>query len=175
MKIKHDTYKPLLPSAATMVAAAALSLLVGAASAATKDRASVPQIKVPAPVLGWASWNAFASSINFEVVKKQIDAYAAPGGLKDAGYTNFNLDDGWWQGARDAAGNILVDDADWPGGMQAVADYIHSKGLKAGIYTDGGASGCGYLNTTRPASAGMTAGMRGHELQDALQFQRWGF
>ena len=79
-------------------------------------------------MLGWASWNAFASSINFEILKKQIDAYAAPGGLKDVGYTNFNLDDGWWQGARDAAGNMLVDEADWPGGMKAVVDYIHSKG-----------------------------------------------
>lgn len=175
MKTKHVAHKPLLPSTAMMAAAAALTVLVGAASAAPRDPASATQIKVPAPVLGWASWNAFASSINFDVLKKQIDAYAAPGGLKDAGYTYFNLDDGWWQGARDAAGNILVDEAEWPGGMKAVADYIHSKGLKAGIYTDAGPSGCGYLNTTRPASAGMTAGMRGHELQDAMQFQRWGF
>ncbi len=175
MKTKHVTHKPLLPSTAMMAAAAALTVLVGAASAAPRDPASATQIKVPAPVLGWASWNAFASSINFDVLKKQIDAYAAPGGLKDAGYTYFNLDDGWWQGARDAAGNMLVDEAEWPGGMKAVADYIHSKGLKAGIYTDAGPSGCGYLNTTRPASAGMTAGMRGHELQDAMQFQRWGF
>ncbi|MEO5932234.1 MAG: ricin-type beta-trefoil lectin domain protein [Duganella sp.] len=175
MKTKHVTHKPLLPSTAVMAAAVALTVLVGAANAAPKDPANAPQIKVPAPVLGWASWNAFASSINFDVLKKQIDAYAAPGGLKDAGYTYFNLDDGWWQGARDAAGNMLVDEAEWPGGMKAVADYIHSKGLKAGIYTDAGPSGCGYLNTTRPASAGMTAGMRGHELQDARQFQDWGF
>jgi hypothetical protein len=158
-----------------MAAAAALTVFVGAANAASRDPIRAPQIKVPAPALGWASWNAFASSINFEVLKKQIDAYAAPGGLKDAGYTYFNLDDGWWQGARDAAGNMLVDEADWPGGMKAVADYIHSKGLKAGIYSDAGPSGCGYLNTTRPASAGMTAGMHGRELQDAMQFQRWGF
>ena len=168
MKSKHLTPK-------LMAVVAALTVFAGAASAAPKDPARVPQIKVPAPVLGWASWNAFASSINFEVLKKQIDAYAAPGGLKDAGYTYFNLDDGWWQGARDAAGNMLVDEADWPGGMKAVADYIHSKGLKAGIYTDAGPSGCGYLNTTRPASAGVTAGMHGRELQDAMQFQRWGF
>ena len=111
-----------------LASAAALTFLGGAASAASSGAASARQIKVPAPVLGWASWNAFASSINFDVLKKQIDAYAAPGGLKDAGYTNFNLDDGWWQGARDAAGNMLVDEADWPGGMKAVADYIHSKG-----------------------------------------------
>jgi hypothetical protein len=175
MKTKPVTRKPQLPSTAMMAAAIALTFLVGAASAAPQGPASAPQIKVPAPVLGWASWNAFASSINFDVLKKQIDAYAAPGGLKDAGYTYFNLDDGWWQGARDAAGNMLVDETEWPGGMKAVADYIHSKGLKAGIYTDAGPSGCGYLNTTRPASAGMTAGMRGHELQDAIQFQRWGF
>ena len=175
MKIKHATRKPLSPSAAMMAAAAALTVCIGAAGAAPKPPASAPQIKVPAPVLGWASWNAFASSINFDVLKKQIDAYAAPGGLKDAGYTHFNLDDGWWQGERDAAGNMLVNETEWPGGMKAVADYIHSKGLKAGIYTDAGASGCGYLNTTRSNAAGMTAGMRGHEVQDAMQFQRWGF
>lgn len=175
MNTKHVTLKRLLPSKTMMATAMALTMFASAASGATKDPARAPQIKVPSPVLGWASWNAFASSINFEVLKKQIDAYTAPGGLKDAGYTNFNLDDGWWQGERDAAGNMVVNEADWPGGMKAVADYIHSKGLKAGIYTDAGPSGCGYLNTTRPASAGMTAGMQGHEVQDATQFQRWGF
>ncbi|CAN7429278.1 ricin-type beta-trefoil lectin domain protein [Pseudoduganella sp. LjRoot289] len=161
--------------ASSLATAVALAVFSGEATAAPGVAASAPQINVPPPVLGWASWNAFASSINFEILKAQVDAYAAPGGLKDAGYTYFNLDDGWWQGARDAAGNMLVNETEWPGGMKAVADYIHSKGLKAGIYTDAGASGCGYLNTTRPQSDGMTAGMRGHELQDAKQFQNWGF
>ena len=72
MKTKQVIHKPSLPSTAMMAAAAALTVLVGAASAAPKDPASAAQIKVPAPVLGWASWNAFASSINFGVLKKQI-------------------------------------------------------------------------------------------------------
>ena len=75
--------------------------------------------------------------------------------LKDAGYQYVNIDEGWWQGTRDSSGNITVDTGDWPGGMKAIADYIHSKGLKAGIYTDAGRDGCGYYYPTgRPAAPG---------------------
>ena len=70
-----------------------------------------------------------------------------------AGYDHVNIDEGWWQGTRDSAGNITVDTAEWPGGMSAIADYLHSKGLKAGIYTDAGRDGCGYyFPTGRPAA-----------------------
>ena len=98
---------------------------------------------VTAPPMGWASWNSFFSSIDSTVIKQQADALVSSG-MAAAGYTYVNLDDGWWQGARDANGNIVVDDNLWPGGMKAIADYLHSKGLKAGIYTDAGKNGCGY-------------------------------
>ena len=88
-------------------------------------------------------------------------------GLKDAGYQYVNIDEGWWQGTRDGAGNITVDTAEWPGGMKAIADYIHGLGLKAGIYTDAGKDGCGYYYPTgRPAAPG--SGSEGHYDQDFL-------
>ena len=85
--------------------------------------------------------------------------------MKKAGYQYVNIDDGWWTGSRDANGNITIDLSKWLGGMKAITSYIHSKGLKAGIYTDGGASGCG----------GRDRGSYGHYKQDFLQFEQWGF
>jgi len=131
------------------------------------------QVAVPAPAMGWASWNSFAANINASVIKRQADAMVAAG-LPAAGYQYVNIDEGWWQGTRDSGGNITVDLNEWPGGMAAIADYIHSKGLKAGIYTDAGRDGCGYYYPTgRPAAPG--SGSEGHYAQDMLQFSRWGF
>jgi hypothetical protein len=134
---------------------------------------STSQIGVTPPPMGWASWNSFASSIDHNVIKQQADALVSSG-MADAGYKYVNLDDGWWQGDRDANGNIVVDENLFPGGMKAMADYIHSKGLKAGIYTDAGKQGCGYYYpTTRPAAP--NTGMEGHYQQDLQTFQSWGF
>jgi hypothetical protein len=128
---------------------------------------------IPAPPLGWDSWNTFAARINASVIRQQTDAMVASG-MRDAGYQYVNIDEGWWQGTRDGAGNITVDTNEWPGGMSAIADYIHSKGLKAGIYTDAGRDGCGfYFPTGRPAAP--RSGSEGHYDQDFLQFSRWGF
>ena len=125
------------------------------------------------PPMGWASWNSFAAKINSSVIKAQADAMASSG-LKAAGYQYVNIDEGWWQGTRDGSGNITVDASEWPGGMQAAADYIHALGLKAGIYTDAGKDGCGfYYPTGRPAAPG--SGSEGHYEQDFLQFSKWGF
>ena len=126
------------------------------------------------PPMGWASWNSFAAKINYNVIKAQADAMVSSG-LKDAGYQYVNIDEGWWQGTRDGSGNITVDTTtDWPGGMQAIATYIHGLGLKAGIYTDAGKDGCGYYYPTgRPAAPG--SGSEGHYDQDFLQFSKWGF
>ncbi|MGW0706726.1 ricin-type beta-trefoil lectin domain protein [Streptomyces sp. NPDC002643] len=145
------------------------SALADASPVAVTDR----QIPVTEAPMGWASWNAFAAVVNYEVIKEQVDAFVAAG-LPEAGYEYINIDEGWWQGTRDSAGNITVDEAEWPGGMQAIADYIHSKGLKAGIYTDAGKDGCGYyFPTGRPAAPG--SGSEGHYEQDMTQFSRWGF
>jgi hypothetical protein len=168
------------------IAAQVLVLGLALAGLASLDRQAPPvsvsadpaavstnQIGVTPPPMGWASWNSFASSIDYNTIKAQADALVSSG-MAAAGYNYVNLDDGWWQGARDADGNIVVDESLWPGGMKAMADYIHSKGLKAGIYTDAGKQGCGYYYpTTRPAAP--NTGMEGHYQQDLETFQRWGF
>lgn len=153
-----------------VLTAAAALLFAGPAPARA---ATSRQIAVPTAPLGWASWNSFAAKIDHNVIKRQVDAFVAAG-LPAAGYRYINIDEGWWQGTRDSAGNITVDTAEWPGGMSAIADYIHSKGLKAGIYTDAGKDGCGYYYPTgRPAAPG--SGSEGHYEQDMLQFSQWGF
>ncbi|MBU2667305.1 ricin-type beta-trefoil lectin domain protein [Actinoplanes bogorensis] len=149
-----------------------LALVIAATTWGTAA-AAAPNNVVSTPPMGWASWNTFAAKINYNVIKQQVDALVSTG-LKDAGYQYVNIDEGWWQGTRDAAGNITVDTAEWPGGMAAIAAYIHGKGLKAGIYTDAGRDGCGYYYPTgRPAAPG--SGSEGHYDQDFLQFSRWGF
>ncbi|HEX5200885.1 glycoside hydrolase family 27 protein [Paractinoplanes rhizophilus] len=151
----------------------ALGMGVATLTVGNGPAAAAPNNVVSTPPMGWASWNTFAAKINYNVIKGQVDALVSAG-LKDAGYQYVNIDEGWWQGTRDAAGNITVDTSEWPGGMAAIADYIHSKGLKAGIYTDAGRDGCGYYYPTgRPAAPG--SGSESHYDQDFLQFSRWGF
>ncbi|MEV4054793.1 ricin-type beta-trefoil lectin domain protein [Amycolatopsis sp. NPDC049688] len=139
-------------------------------SVAPSDAAAAPITKPP---MGWNSWNSFAGAIDHTAIEQQADALVSSG-MKDAGYEYVNIDDGWWTGSRDSSGNMTVDTAKWPGGMSAITAYIHSKGLKAGIYTDAGRNGCGYYYPTgHPAYPG--TGAEGHYDQDFLQFSRWGF
>lgn len=114
------------------------------------------------PPMGWNSWNKFAcKGLNEQVVRATADAIAS-NGMKDAGYQYVNIDD-CWQTGRDADGNIIVDAEKFPSGLKALADYIHSKGLKFGVYTDVGTKTC----AGRPGSIG-------HEYQDARQYAAWG-
>ncbi len=114
------------------------------------------------PPMGWNSWNKFAcKDVNETVVRAQADAMVSSG-MKAAGYEFIVIDD-CWQVGRDAAGNILVDPQKYPSGIKALADYVHSKGLKFGIYTDAGTKTC----AGRPGSMG-------HEYQDARQYADWG-
>jgi alpha-galactosidase len=113
------------------------------------------------PQMGWNSWNKFQDKINEQLIREIADAMAT-NGMKDAGYQYVNLDD-CWQGKRDAEGFIQPDPKKFPSGIKALADYVHSKGLKLGIYSDAGAKTCGGY----PAS-------RGHEYQDAQTYAQWG-
>lgn len=114
------------------------------------------------PPMGWNSWNKFGcNGLNEKVVRETADQMAS-NGMKDAGYEYVIIDD-CWQTGRDAQGNIVVDAAKFPSGIKALADYIHSKGLKFGIYTDVGTMTC----AKRPGSIG-------HEYQDARQYAAWG-
>ena len=112
------------------------------------------------PQMGWSSWNKFQGNINEDIIKGIADAMVSSG-LRDAGYTYINIDD-CWHGQRDADGFIQPDPKHFPSGMKALADYVHARGLKLGIYSDAGTETC----AGRPGSLG-------HEYQDALQYARW--
>lgn len=113
------------------------------------------------PPMGWNSWNTFACDID-EVLIKQMADVMVSSGMKDAGYQYVVIDD-CWQGKRDSLGFIHPDPQRFPSGMKALADYIHSIGLKFGIYSCAGDKTCG----ERPGS-------RGHEYQDAITYAQWG-
>jgi len=113
------------------------------------------------PPMGWNSWNHHGCDIDEALIRQTADAMVA-NGMRDAGYVYVNLDD-CWQGARDANGFIQPDAERFPSGMKALADYVHARGLKFGIYSDAGAKTCG----GKPGS-------QGYEYQDALQYARWG-
>lgn len=114
------------------------------------------------PPMGWNSWNTFATDINEDLIKETADAMVESG-LVEAGYVYLVLDDGWMSMKRDEDGKLYGDPEKFPSGMKALGDYIHSKGLKFGIYSCGGAETCaGY-----PAS-------RGNEYIDARTFAEWG-
>jgi alpha-galactosidase len=113
------------------------------------------------PPMGWNSWNKFSCDINEKVIREIADAMVLYG-MKDAGYKYIVIDD-CWHGGRDSLGFIFPDPIRFPSGMKNLADYIHSKGLKFGIYSDAGTKTCG----GRPGS-------RGHEYQDAYTYASWG-
>jgi len=111
------------------------------------------------PPMGWNSWNFFAEKVTDADVRAAADALVSSG-MRDAGYVYVNIDDGW-QGQRDAKG-VIHPNAHFPD-MKALADYVHAKGLKLGIYTSPGPKTC----------AGF-AGSLGHEAQDAKTYAAWG-
>ena len=114
------------------------------------------------PPMGWNSWNTFATEIDEKLVMDTADLFIELG-LKEAGYTYIVLDDGWMKKERDRNGNLVPDPIKFPSGMKNLADYVHSKGLKFGLYSCAGATTCaGY------------PGSRGHEYQDAKTFSAWG-
>ena len=112
------------------------------------------------PPMGWNSWNLFADKIDDKTVREMADAMVTSG-MRDAGYVYLNIDD-TWEGTRDEKG-VLHTNSKFPD-MKALADYVHSKGLKIGIYSSPGPRTCGGY----PASYG-------YEQQDAKMFADWGF
>jgi len=113
------------------------------------------------PPMGWNSWNTFACNVDEVLIREAADAIVASG-MKDAGYQYVVIDD-CWHGKRDSLGFIHPDPQRFPSGMKALADYVHSKGLKFGIYSCAGDQTCG----GHPGS-------RGHEYQDAITYAQWG-
>ncbi|HZL09425.1 MAG TPA: glycoside hydrolase family 27 protein [Prolixibacteraceae bacterium] len=114
------------------------------------------------PPMGWNSWNTFATNINEQIIKDMADTFVEEG-LADAGYNYIVIDDGWMAKERDNLGFLVPDKIKFPNGMKVVSDYVHSKGLKFGIYNCAGAETCGGY-----------PGSRGHEYQDAISYASWG-
>ena len=114
----------------------------------------------PTPPMGWNSWNKFGCNVSEDLIRQTADAMVKSG-MKDAGYQYVVIDD-CWQVARDKDGNIVADPQRFPSGIKALADYVHSLGLKFGIYSDVGSKTC----AGRPGSLG-------HEYQDARQYAAW--
>ncbi|MCK4639170.1 MAG: glycoside hydrolase family 27 protein, partial [Bacteroidales bacterium] len=112
------------------------------------------------PPMGWNSWNKFGCNVDENMIKEMADAMVSSG-MKDAGYEYIVIDD-CWQVSRDSLGNIIADPERFPSGMKALANYVHSKGLKFGIYSDAGTKTC----QGRPGS-------RGYEYQDARTYAGW--
>jgi alpha-galactosidase len=113
------------------------------------------------PPMGWNSWNKFGCNVGEDLIRSMTDAMVTSG-MKNVGYEYVVIDD-CWQASRDEQGNIVADPQRFPSGIKALADYVHGKGLKFGIYSDAGSMTC----AKHPGS-------RGHEFQDAHQYASWG-
>ena len=117
---------------------------------------------VKKPPMGWNTWNTFGENINEELIRSTADALVSTG-LKDAGYEYLIIDDCWSKKERDENGRLQPDPEKFPSGMKALADYVHSKGLKFGMY-----SCCG------PRTCADYPGSFNHEFVDAKTFASWG-
>ena len=114
------------------------------------------------PPMGWNSWNTFSINVNEQLVIG-IVAKMISSGLRDAGYNYVVLDDGWMLRERNAEGDLVPDPEKFPNGIKHLADYVHSKGMKFGVYNCAGTHTCGGF-----------PGSRGHEYQDARLYASWG-
>lgn len=112
------------------------------------------------PPMGWNSWNKFECNVSEQLIRSAADAMVQSG-MRDAGYQYVVIDD-CWQISRDKDGNIVADSEKFPSGVKSLADYIHARGLKFGIYSDAGSKTC----AGRPGSLG-------HEYQDARSYAAW--
>jgi alpha-galactosidase len=141
-------------------------MLLGSSLEIYAEDAAAPPAREPSglaltPPMGWNSWNKFGCNVDEQLIRNTADAMVSSG-MKDAGYRYVVIDD-CWHGMRDADGRIQPDPTRFPSGMRALGDYIHSKGLKFGIYSDAGRKTCG----GRPGS-------QGYEFLDARQYAAWG-
>jgi len=140
--------------------AARLAAALAAILAAPAPGQKAPGLALTPP-MGWNSWNRFGCEVDEALVRATADAMVDRG-MRDAGYVYVVIDD-CWHGSRDADGFIRPDPGRFPSGMKALAEHVHARGLKLGLYSDAGSTTCG----GRPGS-------RGHEYQDALAYARWG-
>lgn len=175
MHTERHTTRPLRERLTAVTAA--FALLTGGAAATTLAAVTAQVAAAPpaaavdnglalTPQMGFNNWNSThcRAEFNEAMVKGVADAFVSQG-LKDAGYTYVNIDDCWALPQRDASGNLVPDPVRFPSGIKAVADYVHSKGLKFGIYSSAGTKTCDVQ--------GFPGGL-GHEQQDANLWASWG-
>jgi len=140
---------------------AALLMLIVAVLGARPAAPPVDNGLARTPPMGWNSWNKFGCNVSEQLIRETADAMVATG-MRDAGYQYVTIDD-CWQVARAVDGTIIADSTRFPRGMKALADYVHAKGLKFGLYTDAGRKTC----EGRPGSYG-------YEALDARTYAAWG-
>jgi alpha-galactosidase len=140
---------------AACLTAACLGGLAPIAAAENNGLATIPP-------MGWNDWYSVFCGVNAPLVEQTAQAMVN-NGMKAAGYDYVNIDDCWMAPSRDSAGNLVADPTRFPGGIKPVADYVHSLGLKLGLYEDAGTTTCAHL-----------PGSYGHEAQDAAAFASWG-
>jgi alpha-galactosidase len=159
-----------------LAAAAALSVLLvlafaGPARATADDPAAgtATDIVGATPPMGWNSWNQFGCDISDQVIRQEARALVSTG-LRDAGYVYVDIDDCWQAPERSAEGALQADPTRFPQGIKPLADYVHSLGLKLGIYGNPGKRSCAQRNRGYPGLSGSL----GHVQQDADTFASWG-
>lgn len=145
----------------TLLLALAMAAVTSASSTDGQRKASAAGTIALTPPMGWNSWNKFGCDVSDALIRQIADAMVSSG-MRQAGYQYIIIDD-CWQVSRSGSGEIITDPVRFPEGMQALADYIHSRGLKFGIYTDAGTLTC----QKRPGSLG-------HEQQDIDTYASWG-
>ncbi|WP_442785212.1 glycoside hydrolase family 27 protein [Amycolatopsis sp. H20-H5] len=150
-----------------LAVAMAACCAVATVLAVPAQAAELPVIAATAPSasppMGWNSWNRFGCHINEQVIRAAADGLISSG-MREAGYKYVNIDDCWAESQRDAAGRFEANHTTFPSGIKALADYMHTRGLKLGIYTSAG---------TRTCADTMPGGLD-HEDVDAQTFADWG-
>jgi alpha-galactosidase len=144
--------------AVVLAAASTLTVVLGS----TGPAAALNNGLALTPPMGWNDWNAFGCNVTAQLVQETADKMVSAG-LKDAGYQYVNIDDCWMASSRNSTGHLVPDPVKFPQGITAVANYVHSRGLKLGIYESAGTATCaGY------------PGSLDHERTDAADFAAWG-
>jgi alpha-galactosidase len=146
----------------SVVCALAISVLVIGTTTASARLTDEKPLLAATPPMGWSSWNALGCTVDENAVRGNADAMVSSG-MAAMGYTYVDIDDCWMAPERDAGGRLQADPQRFPGGIKALADYVHAKGLKLGIYASAGTATCQNL-----------PGSLDHESTDAATFAEWG-
>ena len=150
-----------VPLRCTAAVILALSTITARAAPQSPPPATAWMNLARTPPMGWNSWNRFQCDVSDALIRQTADALVSTG-MRDAGYDYVVIDD-CWQVSRAPNGTIVADPQRFPNGMKALADYVHSKGLRFGLYSDAGSNTC----QGRPGS-------NGYEIEDARQYAAWG-